>query len=634
MRDILQKVNSPEDIKNLSLKELNMLCKQIREYVINSVCITGGHLASNLGVVELTVVLHYVFNSPIDKMIWDVGHQTYIHKILTGRKSRLNTLRQIDGLSGFPKRSESEHDIFNTGHSSTSISAGLGIARSRDIKKEDYHVISIIGDGALTGGMAFEALNDAGRSDNNFIVILNDNEMSIDRNVGGLSKYLNRIRTRPIYYKAKEDVEFILNRIPLGKGMAKTINKAKDGIKCMLLAGMFFEELGFKYFGPVDGHDVESMIDVLSRAKDIDGPVLIHVLTLKGKGYEHAEKKPNTYHGISKFDKETGIPVKTNINKTFSQVFGKKLCELAKNDDKIVAVSAAMVNGTGLDNFTKEFPDRMFDVGIAEQHAVTFAGGLAVNNMKPVVALYSSFMQRAYDQIIHDIAMQNLHVVFAIDRAGLVGEDGETHQGVYDVSFLNHMPNMTIMAPADTVELQSMLEYALEKHKGPIALRYPRGCECTKFKTSTEEIEYGKGLVIKEGADITLAASGRMVYSALMSAEMLEKYNYNAEVLNLRFLKPFDKNLIIKSVIKTGKLIILEEGTVIGSTASMIKNVLFDTSDSSYDNIKVHIKALPDEFITHGSVDKLFKRYNMDSEGITKIALNMLSIESGKVLNE
>jgi len=616
---LLEKINSPDDIKLLNFQQLEQLSGEIREFLIENVSKTGGHLASNLGVVELTLALHKVFNSPKDKIIWDVGHQTYVHKIITGRKDRFGTLRQIGGIAGFPRISESEHDCFNTGHSSTSISAALGIARARDIKKENYSVIAVIGDGALTGGMAFEALNDAGRSPNNLIVILNDNEMSITRNVGGLSRYLSKIRTQPFYYKAKEDFDVFLNKIPaIGKSAAKALDMAKGTIKYIIMPGIIFEELGFTYLGPIDGHNISELCSVLSRAKFLKGPVLIHVCTQKGKGYAFAEKRPQEFHGISPFEIDTG-ELKENGVTTFSHVFGRKVCKLAEEHSEIVAISAAMTQSTGLEPFSKKFPERFFDVGIAEQHAVTLAAGMAQNGMKPVVAIYSSFLQRAYDQILHDVALQNLHVIFAIDRAGVVGEDGETHQGLYDLSYLSHIPNMSILAPSDYSEMEEMIEYAVLRHKGPVAVRYPKGTGKDKLFEPKPVIP-GKGMMLREGKDLTIVAVGIMVETALEVAEMLAELGYSAEVINPRFIKPIDEKLVIDSVLKTGKLVTIEDNSIKGGFGNNVLEIL------CRHDIKCPVRmfGFPDEPITHGPRSELLKIFGLDAESIKNKVLSDL----------
>lgn len=611
MSDFLQRIDNPKDIKALDEKQLNQLAKEIREFLINNVSKTGGHLASNLGVVELTLALHKVFSTPEDKIVWDVGHQSYVHKILTGRKNKFCTLRQAGGISGFPKVSESEHDCFNTGHSSTSISAALGIAKARDIKKQKHSVLAIIGDGALTGGLAFEALNDAGRSPNNFIVILNDNGMSISNNVGGLSRYLSKMRTEPIYLEAKQDIDTLLSKIPsIGKKAANALKRAKGIIKYMIVPGMLFEELGFKYLGPINGHDIGELANVLERAKNSKGPVLIHVCTMKGKGYSYAEENPSEFHGVSSFDIETGES-KTNGGPTYSDVFGEELVKLAREDDSVTAITAAMPNGTGLSDFAAKFPDRFFDVGIAEQHAMTFSAGIASSGLKPVVAVYSSFLQRGYDQIIHDIAMQNLHVVIAIDRAGVVGEDGETHQGIYDISYLSHIPNMTIMAPADYQELRSMLRYALMVHKGPISIRYPRG-RGAETLGNNDPIAYGKACRVRDGSDVVIVAFGSMVPTALKCSEILAKAGISAQVINARFAKPLDAKLIMQSAAKCRYVVTLEDNTIKGGFGSEVLELI-----NQFDNtIQVKTLALPDQPVLHGTRNDIFKRYGLDEQEI------------------
>ena len=597
--------------------------------MLENVSKTGGHIASNLGVVELTLALHKVFNTPKDKIVWDVGHQTYVHRILTGRKSQFGTLRKLNGLAGFPKVSESCYDCFNTGHSSTSISAALGMAKARDLKKENYSVIAVIGDGALTGGMAFEALNNAGQSSTDLIVILNDNEMSINKNVGSLSRYLSKIRTEPIYFKVKRDLDIILNKTSLGKSAARLLKRAKGTIKYILTPGIIFEELGFKYLGPIDGHNIAELIDVLERARNSKGPVLVHVCTQKGKGYFFAEKSPDEYHGIAPFEIETG-EVKKQSGPSYSEVFGKELSKLAHDNEDIVAITAAMLQGTGLSDFSITYPERFFDVGIAEQHAVTFAAGLASNGLKPVVAIYSSFLQRAYDQILHDVVLQNLHVVFGIDRAGVTGEDGETHQGIYDICYLRHMPGMTILAPIDYNELRCMLKFALFDYAGPIAIRYPRGTgkenilECININGKNVDIEFGKGLIAKEGKDITIIGLGNMFSVALEIANELEKDGLSVDLINPRFVKPLDKELILSSAIKTGRIVTIEDGVIIGGFGSSILELL---NESLLNSIKVKIFGFPDEPIPHGSRESLFKKYAMDEESLTEQINKFLEID-------
>lgn len=621
--DILENINSPIDIKNISVNELDKLAEEIRDYLVKNVARTGGHLASNLGVVELTLAIHSVFDSPNDRVIWDVGHQAYIHKIITGRRDQFNTLRQYNGLSGFPKRSESEHDIFDTGHSSTSISAALGIAMARDISKEKYSVLAVIGDGALTGGMAFEALNHAGHTCTDLIVILNDNEMSISENVGGLSRYLNRLRTDPKYFKVKVDVETILNKIPaVGKKMVKAAEKVKDSLKYFLVPGIIFEELGFTYLGPVDGHDMKELRIVLQRAKKIKGPVLIHVLTSKGKGYTHAENNLDKFHGVGPFEIESGkLFAKATKNPSYSSVFGKTLIEIAQNNNKVIGITAAMPSGTGMNEFASTYPERFFDVGIAEQHAVTFAAGLAVNGFRPVFAVYSTFLQRAYDQILHDVCLQKLPVVFAIDRGGLVGNDGETHHGVFDLSFMSHMPNITIMAPKDGLELKLMLEHSFY-WEGPSAVRYPRG-ESDDFSTigTYDTIKDKKGEVLLKGSDVCLIAVGGMVRSAYTAAMLLKENNINCTVLNARFIKPLDEDLILKECAHIHNIVTLEDNAVKGGFGAQITELLIC---NKLNNKNIKLLGMPDKFIEHGETEELMKAYGLDVEGIVNQVIEML----------
>ena len=607
----LDNINSPTDLRELNVNELKILSSELREYIIESVAKTGGHLASNLGVIELTIALHYSFNTPYDKIIWDVGHQSYIHKILTGRKNQMSTLRQLNGLSGFPKRAESVYDVFDTGHSSTSISAAIGMARARDLKSEDYEVAAVIGDGALTGGMAFEALNDVGRSNTKLIIILNDNEMSISKNVGGLSQYLRKLETDSRYLSTKKDVEKLLNDMPVGGRRIKSfLKRAKDGIKQMVVPGMLFEELGLTYMGPIDGHNIEELLQSFKTAKNLEGPILMHVITKKGMGYKYAEQRPNEFHGVSPFNVLTGENLKKPAGPSYSDVFGEKLCKIAEKNENVVAITAAMTDGTGLTGFAKKFPKRTFDAGIAEQHAVTMAAGFAVNGVTPVVALYSSFLQRAYDQVVHDVALQNLHVILAIDRAGLVGNDGETHQGVFDEGFLCQIPNMTVMAPCDYREFENMLEYAVNQYSGPIAIRYPRGSSKSNITGSDTKIEKGKGVIAAPGKDVTIIASGKMVNTALDTREVLKSKNIDVEVLNLRFAKPLDKELILKSVNKTERAVIIDEACCCGA-ALIIKDVMPKSVD-------VMLKTLPDKFISHGSVDELLNKNGLDSQSIAE----------------
>lgn len=614
MGKFIENINSPKDIKKLSYEELEKLSREIRAFLIDSVSKTGGHLASNLGVVELTLALHKVFNSPKDKIVWDVGHQAYVHKIITGRKNDFSTLRQFKGLSGFPKCKESSHDTFETGHSSTSISAGLGMAMARDVKGEKHSVISIIGDGALTGGMAFEALNHAGHSEKDFIVILNDNEMSISENVGGLSKYLNRLRTDPVYFKMKDDVEHILSRIPaIGKSVVKTTQKAKDTIKYFFVPGMLFEELGFTYIGPVDGHDIKELTGVMKRAKKMRGPVIIHTITKKGKGYKYAEKHPDKFHSVGVFDLKTGKKLSSSNGKTYSQIFSEALMDVAEQNQSVVAITAAMPSGTGLTDFASKYPKRFFDVGIAEQHAVTFAAGLASNGLRPAFAVYSTFLQRGYDQVLHDVCLQNLPVVFCIDRAGIVGADGETHHGVFDISFLSNIPNLKIVAPKDGDELKTMIKYAFSQNS-PIAIRYPRGTSKNLGTENTsDDIFKEKAEVIEKGKDICIIAVGKMVEKALEVSALLKESNIESTVINARFIKPIDEETILSNVKEIDRIITLEDNVRIGGFGSQILDML--NKNSMYDKA-VKIFAFPDEFVEHGEAKLLFKEHNLDAEGI------------------
>lgn len=608
---ILDGINSPGDIKGLNIHELYQLSDEIRKFLIESISKTGGHLASNLGVVEMTIALHRVFNMPEDKIIWDVGHQAYVHKLLTGRRGKFETLRKYQGLSGFPKPNESKFDIFAAGHSSTSISAALGIARARDLKNEKYNVIAVIGDGALTGGMAFEALNDAGMSNSNIIVILNDNEMSISPNVGGLSTYLSKIRTEPAYINLRDDIENIVKRIPsIGNNLYRSAKNLKEGIKTLVLQGMLFEQLGFTYLGPIDGHSIENVIEVLQRARNINKPVLIHLMTKKGKGYCFAEKDPDIYHGIGAFEIETGEK-KSPSNVDYSKVFGEEILKEALENDKIVAITAAMAAGTGLSRFSEQLPRRFFDVGIAEQHGVTLAAGLAASGLKPVVAIYSTFLQRAYDQIVHDVCMQNLPVVFAIDRAGIVGEDGETHQGVLDISFLRAFPNITIMAPKDINEFRMMLKWCF-KFNSPVAIRYPRGGDSGIKFYKYDEISCGKWEIIKEGSKVAILATGKMVQTAYAAAEKLCTNEINAAVVNCRFIKPMD-GIMLNKIFKDYDIIFtLEDNYISGGFGS---GVLEHASACNYRG-KTVLMGFPDEFITHGGTGILYKKYDLDVDGV------------------
>ena len=612
MDNILDRIASVEDLRKLSYNEKLKLAEELREFIIEVVSKNGGHLASNLGVVELTIGLHSVFNTPKDKIIWDVGHQTYVHKILTGRKKEMNTLRQLNGISGFPKTSESEFDCFNTGHSSTSISAALGMARARDIMKEENKVVAVIGDGALTGGMAEEALNDAGASNSNIIVILNDNEMSISKNVGGVTLLLGKMRTKKLYTATNKKVKSKINKIPkLGPKLVKLTSRIKNGIKQILIPKMYFEDIGYTYLGPVDGNNLEEVEKILEQSKKCDGPVLVHVVTKKGKGYVHAEKNPAKFHSTSAFDIKTGKPL-NNKGKDYSKVFGDKLVKLAKDNEKIVAITAAMADGTGLTEFKTKYQNRFFDVGIAEQHAIGMAAGMAKEGLIPVVPIYASFYQRAYDQVIHDVCMQNLHVVMCADRAGIVGNDGETHQGLTDMASLSLVPNLTIMAPKDFIELEQMLDFAID-YRFPIFIRYPRGGEGKYKFDKHDKIKLGISEIVKSGTDVTIVAIGKMVARAMEVAIELEKMDVNAEVINARFLKPFDDKHIIESLEKTGSVITIEDGFLRGGIATTVDELIVKNNLS---NIQVQNFGYNDKFIKHGTVDEIERLNGLDAESI------------------
>ena len=616
---MLEKINKTGDIKKLNIDEQKMLAEEIRKYILEIVSNNGGHLASNLGVVELTIALHSVFDLPEDKIVWDVGHQTYIHKILTGRKEQLKTIRKLDGLAGFPKTNESDADCFNTGHSSTSISAALGMARARDIEGKNNNVVAVIGDGALTGGMALEALNDAGCSQTRLTVILNDNEMSISKNIGGINMLLSKLRTKRSYTKSNVSMKNIINKIPVvGKPFVKTVQRVKRSIKQLIIPKMYFEDIGFRYLGPVDGHNLEELERMLKISKQLEGPVLIHVLTKKGKGYEIAEKNPDKFHATAPFDIKTG-KTKTKKDKDYSKVFGDKLIELANKNEKIVAITAAMKDGTGLKEFANKFPKRFFDVGIAEQHALCLAAGMASQGVIPVVPIYSSFYQRAYDQVIHDIALQKLPVIMCVDRAGIVGADGETHQGTLDMAFFRLVPNLTIMAPKDFKELEDMLEYAVNLKK-PVVIRYPRGGESNEKFEKHENIRQGKAEILKRGKDISIIAIGKTVSRAIEVVKMLEKEKIDAEVINARFLKPLDIEAIKKSIEKTKNVITIEDGTIINGLGTATKELIIN---ENMENIKIKSYAYPDEFIKHGSVEELEKIYSQDAKSIYEYILKM-----------
>ena len=609
---MLERINKTNDIKKLTIQEKKELCSEIREYLIDTISKTGGHIASNLGVVELTVALESVFNVKKDKIIWDVGHQTYVHKILNGRKEELKHIRQFNGISGFPKTEESDTDCFNTGHSSTSISAGLGMAKARDIQRKKFNVISVIGDGALTGGEALEALNDLGCSQTKMIIILNDNEMSISKNISGMNKLLTKLRNKKTYRRGNSLGRKIISSIPIiGKGLVKFFKKTKKSIKQVFVPGMYFEEIGIKYLGPVDGHNIEDMEHLFQKVKNFTGPVLIHVLTKKGKGYSFAEENPAKFHGIGAFNKETGEVLKSSVG--YSKIFGNKLCELAKNNKNVVGITAAMRDGVGMSEFAKKYPSRFFDVGIAEGHALTFAAGLAKEGMIPFVSIYSSFYQRGYDQVIHDICLQNLHVVMCVDRAGLVGNDGETHQGLYDAAFFRLIPNIVILDPKNFNELELMMDFAL-KYNGPIVIRYPRGGD-NNSKLSSEKIILGKSELLNAGNDLTIICAGSTVSKGIDLVDEFEKDNIKSDLINIRFIKPLDEDTILESITKTKNVVVLEDGTIINGLCTSIKELIID---NNLNNIKSRFYAYPDKFIKHGSVDKIEKKYKLDVDSLYK----------------
>ena len=609
---ILELINGPEDIKKLTGKELDILRQEIRDFLIGKISRTGGHLASNLGVVELTMAIYLVFDLPKDKIIWDVGHQSYTHKILSGRKGEFDDLRQYGGMSGFPKRKESPCDAFDTGHSSTSISAGLGLAQARDVSGEDHFVVSVIGDGALTGGMAYEALNNAARIKKNFIIILNYNNMSISENVGGMSRYLNGIRTGDGYLDLKKYVTNVLSRIPvIGDELIDKISRTKNGIKQLLIPGMLFENMGITYLGPVDGHDVKALSRALKEAKKLDHAVLVHVITKKGKGYEPAEKNPARFHGVEPFDVVTGESKKEKKYPSYTDVFSRTICQLAEKDPKITAVTAAMPDGTGLKRFSRLYPDRFFDVGIAEEHAVTSAAGMAAGGLKPVVAVYSSFLQRGFDQILHDVCIQNLPVVFAVDRAGLVGSDGETHQGIFDLSFLSAIPNMSIFAPKNMWELKAGLEFAVS-FGGPFAIRYPRGEAYRGLKEFHAPVEYGRGEMLYEEKDIALLAVGSMVSTGEHVREKLKAEGWNCTLANGRFVKPFDEELVDRLAKNHWLVVTMEENVLQGGYGLMVTRYIH----KHYPHVKVMNIAIPDGYVEHGNVSLLRKGLGIDSDSV------------------
>jgi len=614
---LLDKLNLPEDLKKLNENDNKVLSDELREFLIDSVSKTGGHLASNLGVVELTLSLFRAFDFNKDKIVWDVGHQSYVYKILTGRKEGFKKLRQFNGMSGFPKRNESKYDYFDTGHSSTSISAALGIARARDLNKENYSVIAVIGDGALTGGMALEALNDVGYRKTNLIVILNDNQMSISKNVGALSRYLNKLRIEPRYNKLKTDIQASLNQSDLGKNIAGKLSKVKDSIKQLVVPSMLFENMGVKYIGPIDGHDIKAMTEVFIKAKEIEGPVIIHVATQKGRGYALAEESPSKYHGVGPFDLESG-ELNVSPKNSYSKAFGKALIHLAEEDKKVVAITAAMPDGTGLKCFAEKFKNRFFDVGIAEGHAVTLAAGMASNGLKPVFAVYSTFLQRGFDQLLNDVCLQNLPVVFAIDRAGIVGEDGETHQGINDLSYLSMIPNIHIVAPKCLEEVEILLKWAINKN-APVAIRYPRGGNIINTLSPITKVEEGKWELINKGSKVCIIATGKMVQHAMLAKDILYENGLNPTIINATFIKPIDKKLL-ENIKKEGyNILTIEDNILNGGLGCAIKDYL---SNIDY---KGTIRSIgyDDEFILQGNLETLYKTYKLDFENISKAVIKL-----------
>ena len=616
---VLEKINQVGDIKQIPPEEYDTLAEEIRHFLVEKISRSGGHLASNLGVVELTMALHLCFDFPKDKVVWDVGHQSYTHKLLTGRKSGFDELRKYGGMSGFPKRKESDCDCFDTGHSSTSISAGIGLVAARDLQDGDEHVISVIGDGALTGGMAYEALNNASRLKRNFIIILNDNNMSIAENVGGMSEYLNGLRTNEAYTNFKTGVEQSLSRIPGGSHLANQLKKTKSGIKQLFIPGMLFENMGITYLGPVDGHDIGKLQDILNKAKKVKGAVLVHVLTRKGNGYVPAERHPARFHGAEPFDIETGLPLNKKKKANYQDVFSTCMVKLGQRNEKVVAITAAMPDGTGLKRFKNIYPDRFFDVGIAEGHAVTFAAGLAAGGMRPIFAVYSSFLQRAYDQVLHDVCIQNLPVVFAIDRAGLVGSDGETHQGIFDLSYLSSIPNMHIMAPKNKWELSDMMKFAVAL-EAPIAVRYPRGTAYAGLSEYRAPIELGKAEWITREGGIALFAVGSMVKTAEEVQTLLHEKGYRASIINARFIKPIDEEAVLSACEDHDMIVTMEENVLSGGFGEKVLTCLNDHEKQ----IKCVMAAIPDAYVEHGNVELLKKEIGLDAASITEKILEKL----------
>ena len=615
---ILEMIRQANDIKKLNSEQLKILADEIRQFLIEKISRTGGHLASNLGVVELTMALHLTLDFPEDKLIWDVGHQSYTHKLLTGRKDGFDQLRKYGGMSGFPKRKESDCDAFDTGHSSTSVSAGLGYVEARELLHEKHTVVSVIGDGSLTGGMAYEALNNASRLKSNFIIVLNDNNMSISENVGGMSRYLNGIRTAQAYADIKKGVEDTLMKIPgRGERIISQIRRTKSGIKQLLVPGMFFEDMDITYLGPVDGHDIRKLVKVLKEAKRVDHAVLVHVLTKKGKGYPPAEENPAKFHGTGPFDIKTGEPTDVSTTDSYTQVFSKVLTDIAKKDDKVVAITAAMADGTGLSSFAKHFPNRFYDVGIAEEHAMTFAAGLAAGGMKPVFAVYSSFLQRAYDQTLHDVCLQNLPVVIAVDRAGLVGRDGETHQGVFDLSFLSTIPNMTVISPKNRWEMADMLRFAVD-FQYPIAIRYPRGSAYEGMRDFRAPIEYGKSEILYEEEDIAVIFVGHMAELADRVRKKIKETGYSCSLVNARFVKPLDKDMLEQLAKDHSLFVTIEENVITGGFGEQVMDYV------SSAKLDVHVRniGISDDYVEHGNVEILRKEVGLDCDTIVKQAIS------------
>jgi 1-deoxy-D-xylulose-5-phosphate synthase len=621
---MIENINAPNDLKQLKIKDLYVVANEIRDIIIDITSKNGGHLASSLGAVELTLALHYVFNTPKDKIVWDVGHQAYAHKIVTGRRDQFKTLRTYGGLSGFPKINESEYDTFNVGHASTAISAALGMATTNDLMKVNSKVVAVIGDGALTSGITFEALNNAGELDKNLIVVLNDNKMSISKSLGAISTYLTKRLTGPTYNTLRREIEKAIKGFPvLNEPALKLAKKIEESFK-FFSPGLLFEEFGFKYFGPVDGENIEDLVTIFENVKNLRGPVFVHVLTKKGKGYKFAEENPSKFHGIGPFDIKTGETLEKNTRHSYSSIFGNSVINIMHSNPKVVAISAAMLIGTGLEKAKSNFPDRVFDVGIAEQHAVTFAGGLAVSGMRPIVAIYSTFLQRSYDQIIHDIALQKLNVVFAIDRAGIVGDDGETHQGIFDISYLNLIPNMVITAPKDSTELDALLNFAINNNFGPFAIRYPRGESVDFGEQFADSIEFGKWQVLNNSnsSDICVITYGNCIKYAMQATSVLAQKGININLVNARFIKPFDTDLFLDILKTFDNIIIMEENTYIGSLGQYL--IAFAYLNKLGNTPKIAHLALPDSFIEQGEPEFLRQKYGLSTDNLIATVYSLL----------